>query len=211
MTLLVGLTGGIASGKSTACRFFRELGAHIVDADQVSRDLVKPFSPAWKEIVEAFGPEILEENNEIDRAKLADIIFSHAEKRGILEGIIHPGIADEISRRVEDLKRRDPDGVIIVDAALMIEVGRHEDYERLLVVYTDEETQARRLMERDLLGKAEAYSRIEAQMPLAGKIEYADYIIDNNGSSENTRKEVERVFLELLKLVADQGSNGVSP
>lgn len=200
VAVLVGLTGGIASGKSTACRIFRELGAHIVDADQVSRDLVEPFSPVWKEIVEEFGQEILNENNEIDRPKLAGIIFADPEERLRLERIIHPRIADEIGRRVEELEKVHPDGIIIVDAALMIEVGQHENFDRLVVVYADEDTQARRLMDRDLIGKADAWSRIEAQMPLSRKIEYADFVIDNNGSPQHTRQEVERVYHELEKL-----------
>lgn len=200
MSLLVGLTGGIASGKSTVCRFFKEFGVHVIDADQVSRDLVEPLSPVWKEIVEAFGPEILLQNNELDRARLADTIFGDAKKRLLLERIIHPRIADEIARRVEDLEGKYPDGIIMVDAALMIEVGHHEKFEKLVVVFADEETQARRLMARDLVGKAEAYSRIEAQMPLSKKIEYADYVIDNNGSPKKTKESVERVYKELKKL-----------
>jgi dephospho-CoA kinase len=202
MALLVGLTGGIASGKSLACRIFRELGAHIVDADQLSRDVVRPFSPAWKEVVEAFGEEILSRDSEIDRPRLAEIIFADEERRRRLETILHPRIADETARRVEELKKKYPDGIIIVDAALMIEVEMHENFEKLVVVFVDEETQARRLMERDLLGKADAYRRINAQMPLTRKIEFADYVIDNNGSPEHTKKEVARVYGELSKLVS---------
>jgi dephospho-CoA kinase len=202
MALLVGLTGGIASGKSLVCRIFRELGAHIVDADQLSREVVRPFSPAWKGIVETFGTDILGEDNEIDRTALAEIIFSDEKKRRLLEAIVHPRIADETASRVAELEKKHPRGIIIVDAALMIEVEQHENFERLIVVFVDEETQARRLMERDLLGKADAYRRIEAQMPLTQKIEFADYVIDNNGSPEHTRKEVERVYGELKKLVS---------
>jgi dephospho-CoA kinase len=201
MALLVGLTGGIASGKSLACRFFRELGAHIVDADQLSREVVRPFSPAWKEIVDTFGTDILGEDNEIDRTALGEIIFSDEKKRRLLEAIVHPRIADETASRVAELEKRHPDGIIIVDAALMIEVEQHEKFERLIVVFVDEETQARRLMERDLLGKAAAHRRIEAQMPLTQKIEFADYVIDNNGSPEQTKEEVQRVYGELKKLV----------
>jgi dephospho-CoA kinase len=201
MALLVGLTGGIASGKSLACRYFRELGAHIVDADQLAREVVQPFSPAWKEVVEAFGDGILAEDSQIDRPRLAEIIFADEEKRRLLERILHPRIADETSRQVRELEQAHPEGIIIVDAALMIEVEQHENFEKLIVVFVDEETQARRLMERDLLGKADAYQRIEAQMPLTQKIEFADFVIDNNGTPEQTRKEVERVFGELLRLV----------
>jgi len=202
MALLVGLTGGIASGKSLACRIFRELGAHIVDADQLSREMVRPFSPAWKEIVETFGTDILGEDNEIDRSALAEVIFSDEKKRRLLEAILHPRIADETASRVAELEKKHPDGIIIVDAALMIEVEQHKNFERLVVVFVDEETQARRLMDRDLLGRADAYRRIEAQMPLTQKIEFADYVIDNNGSPEQTKKEVERVYGELEILVS---------
>jgi len=202
MSLLVGLTGGIASGKSTACRFFVDLGAHIVDADQIARDVVEPFSPVWKEIVEAFGTEILQGDNELDRTRLAEIIFADSGKRKLLESIIHPRIADETARRVEALEKAHPEGIIIVDAALMIEIGSHENFEKLIVVFADEETQARRLMDRDLLGRAEAFSRIEAQMPLTEKLGYADYVIDNNGSPANTKQGVLRVYNELVKLAS---------
>lgn len=202
MALLVGLTGGIASGKSLACRFFLEMGAHIVDADQLSRDVVRPFSPAWKEVVEAFGQEILAEDSEIDRPRLAEIIFTDEKQRRRLEAILHPRIADETALRVAELERKYPDGIIIVDAALMIEVEQHENFEKLIVVFVDEETQARRLMERDLIGRADAYRRIEAQMPLTQKIEFADFVIDNNGTPEHMKGEVERVYGELRKLVS---------
>jgi len=203
MALLAGLTGGIASGKSLACRFFHELGAHIVDADQLSRDVVRPFSPAWKEVVETFGEEILTKDSEIDRPRLAEIIFADQERRRRLEAILHPRIADEIARRVEELKEKHPDGIIVVDAALMIEVEMHENFDKLIVVFVDEETQARRLMERDLLGKADVYRRINAQMPLTRKIEFADFVIDNNGTPEHTREEVKRVYGELETLAAE--------
>ncbi len=200
MALLVGLTGGIASGKSTAGKIFRELGVHMIDADQVSRDVVAPSLPALDEIVEAFGPEILGENRELDRAALGALIFADPKKRLTLERIIHPRIAEEIDRRVEELRRRSPEGIIMVDAALTIEVGNQDRYEYLVVVYTDEATQLRRLTERDGLENSEARRRIEAQMPLERKVEYADFVIDNGGSAEELRAEVERVFRELERL-----------
>ena len=200
MALLVGLTGGIASGKSTAGGIFRELGVHMVDADLVSRDLVAPSMPAFEEIVEAFGPAILGKSGELDRAALGDLIFADPAKRITLERIIHPRIAEEIDRRVEDLRRTFPEGIIMVDAALTIEAGNQDRYEYLVVVYTNEETQLQRLMERDGLEKNEALGRIEAQMPLAKKVEYADLVIDNSGSAKELRAEVERVFRELERL-----------
>ena len=195
MALLVGLTGGIGSGKSTASRFFRELGVHIVDADQIARAVVKPMSSCWKEIVEVFTPDILQTSGEIDRKKLAAIIFSDPEKKRALENIVHPCIADEVDRRVEELSAEHPDGIVMVDAALMIEVGRYKNFEKLIVVYADEETQVRRVMERDLIGRNDAFKRIAAQ------IGYADYVIDNNGTPESTKAEVERIHNELARLI----------
>jgi dephospho-CoA kinase len=200
MALLVGLTGGIASGKSTAGNIFQELGAHMIDADQVSRDLVAPSMPALEEIADAFGPTILGKNGELDRAALGDLIFADPEKRLTLERILHPPIAEEIDRRVDDLRRKFPEGIIVVDAALTIEVGNQDRHEYLVVVYTDEEAQLRRLMQRDGLENSEAQERIDAQMPLARKVEYADFVIGNGGSVEELRAEVERVFGELERL-----------
>ncbi len=205
--LLVGLTGGIASGKSTVGLIFQELGVHLVDADQVSRDLVQPDSPGWDEIMAAFGPAVFQENGQLNRQILGDLVFSDVEKRRRLERILHPRIADEIARRVNKLRREHPDRIIMVDAALMIEVDQHETFDCLVVVFTDAESQVSRLTARDGMGKAEAYRRIEAQMPLTDKIRHADYVIDNSGSPENTRAEVERVFKELLRC-AKRGNSG---
>jgi dephospho-CoA kinase len=205
--LLVGLTGGIASGKSTVGLIFQELGVHLVDADQVSRDLVQPDSPGWDEIMAAFGPAVFQENGQLNRQILGDLVFSDVEKRRRLERILHPRIADEIARRVNKLRREHPDGIIMVDAALMIEVDQHENFDCLVVVFTDAESQVSRLTARDGMGKAEAYRRIEAQMPLTDKIRHADYVIDNSGSPENTRAEVERVFKELMRC-AKRGNSG---
>lgn len=200
MALLVGLTGGIASGKSSAGKIFRELGVHMIDADQVSRDLVAPSMPALEEIVGSFGPAILGKDGELDRAALGDLVFADPKKRITLERTIHPRIAEEIDRRVEDLRRKFPEGIIMVDAALTIEVGNQDRYEYLVVVTTGEETQFQRLMERDGIEKTEARRRIEAQMPLAKKVAYADFVIDNGGSTEELRAEVERVCRELERL-----------
>jgi dephospho-CoA kinase len=200
MSLLVGLTGGIASGKSSAGEIFLELGVHMIDADRVSRDLVAPSMPALEEIVKVFGPAILGEDGSLNRTALGDMIFADTEKRLVLERILHPPIAEEIDRRVADLRRKFPEGIIMVDAALTIEAGNQHRYECLIVVCAGEETQLRRLMERNGIGSVEARRKIEAQMPLAEKIAYADFVIDNDGSEEELRAEVERVFRELEKL-----------
>lgn len=203
MALLVGLTGGIGSGKSTASRFFSDLGVHIIDADKIARAVVKPMGWCWKEIVDVFGPDILQTSGELDRRKLAGIIFADKEKKRALEDILHPCIADEVDRKIEELCAAYPDDIVMVDAALMIEVGRYKKFEKIIVVYADEETQVRRIMERDLIGRNDAFLRIAGQMPLSEKIGYADFIIDNNGAPETTKAQVERIHGELIKLIPE--------
>ncbi len=198
--LLVGLTGGIASGKTLVRGFFEELGARTIDADQVSRELTSPGSPAWDGIVSSFGRDILLPDGGLDRKKLADLIFANAGERARLEAILHPLIGDEIAARIQRFSAEDPQAVIVLDAALLIEVGRQEDFNRLVVVYADEETRLARLMARDGLSRHDAHRRILAQMPLEAKLEYADFVIDNSGSREETRKQAQRVFEELRTL-----------
>ena len=200
MALTVGLTGGIASGKSAASSIFIELGARLIDADSVARSLVAPDSSLLQEIVDTFGREILVEGGGLDRRKLGDIVFNDKAKRRTLEGILHPAIAEETDGRIAVLKKVHPEGVIIVDAALMIEAGRHKRYEKLVVVHVDEKTQIERLVERDGLSVEAAEERIATQMPLDEKRGYADYVIDNSGAPEELRRQVEEVYKRLKAL-----------
>jgi dephospho-CoA kinase len=201
--LLVGLTGGIASGKTLVRGYLEELGVKTIDADAVARELVSPETAAWQEIIREFGEDYLRPDGSLDRRSVADLIFSDLEKRKRLEAIIHPLIADEIAARIKRYSLENPNGIIVVDAALMIEVDKHENFDKLIVVYADEETRIRRLMERDQLTRHEAYQRILAQMPLELKLNFADFVIDNNLTPEDTRRETIRVFQSLLQLAEE--------
>jgi len=198
--LRVGLTGGIASGKSTVARAFGEMGAHVLDADRIARDLVTPGSPALALIVEAFGKEVLLPDGTLNRAALGAVVFADAGKRRILEGILHPLILAEIDRRIGELERADPQGLAVVEVALILELGRQERFDAIVVVWAEEEQQRLRMMLRDELSAEEAGRRLAAQMPLAEKRRRADLVVDNSRDLAACRADAERVYGELLRL-----------
>lgn len=200
----MGLTGGIATGKSHAARVFSRLGAHVVDCDEIAREVVQQGKPAYHEIVKTFGREILREDGEIDRKKLADIIFHDAEARQKLNGIVHPHIFDEEARRVITIKEKYDAGIIVVDAALMIETGIHDRFDKLVVVHCHPKIQLERIMYRDSLSEEEAGSRIQAQLPLDEKVKMAHYTVDTSGTYRETRLQIRKIFQELLKLAQQQ-------
>ena len=198
--LRVGLTGGIASGKSTVARIFRELGAHVIDADGIARDLVAPGSPALVRIVQAFGQEVLGPDGTLNRAALGAAVFADAGKRHLLEGILHPPILEEIDRRLAEVERADPRGVAVVEAALIFEIGREAGYDAVVVVWAEEDQQRRRLMLRDRLSAEEVGQRLAAQMPLAEKRRRARFVVDNSGDPASCRADAEGVYRELAQL-----------
>jgi dephospho-CoA kinase len=196
--LHVGLTGNIASGKSQAALLFAELGAHIIDADRVGHELLACGTGAYGKIVEAFGAQILDRNMNIDRRRLARIIFFDENQRILLNRLIHPDIKREILRRISDLEQQSSRGIVMVDAALMVETGGYKMYHRLVVVACDPAIQLSRLMSRDALTEEEARARIASQMPAEEKVKLADYTIDTSGTLKQTRDQVEAVYKDLL-------------
>lgn len=197
--LKIGLTGGIACGKSYALRRFQALGANTVDADQIAREVVQPGQPALAEIEAEFGAEMLLDDGTLDRVRLGRLIFSDEGARRRLNGIIHPYILEWELRRMESIASRGPDcPLVIVDAALMIEAGSHARYDLLVVVYCRPEIQRRRLQLRDGLSEQEARLRIDSQMPTLEKVRLADYVIETSGTAGDTDDQVRQVFLELL-------------
>jgi dephospho-CoA kinase len=196
--LLVGLTGGIATGKSTVSNMLRGLGAEIIDADQLARQVVEPGQPAWREIVEEFGRDVLTPDGTLDRKKLGAIVFAHPEQRKRLEAITHPAIRARVKARVDELAARGFAGIVFYDAAILIEALGHQDMDRIVVVLTDEATQVARLRGRDGTDDAEGRRKIASQMPLAEKAKLADYVIDNSGDREATAEQVRRVFATLM-------------
>ncbi len=189
---VLGLTGGIGSGKSTVCRMFAELGAEVVDADRLARDVVEIGQPALAEIVQAFGPEMLLPDGHLDRGRLAALIFRDAAARERLNGITHPRIRERIWEEVAARSVRP--GVLILDIPLLYENARTDLVEAVIVVWVDRETQLRRLREREGLSLEEAQRRIAAQMPLEEKRARADHIIDNTGGLAKTRRQVRAVY-----------------
>jgi len=196
--LLVGLTGGIATGKSTVAEVFRRLGCVIIDADGLAREVVVPGAPAHDDIVAAFGGGILRPDGTLDRQKLGAIVFAVPDAKKRLEAITHPRIRERFAEALAELEARDFAGIVIFDAPVMIESGNYTAMDRLVVVVTDAATQARRLTARDALGAAEAEQRIGSQMPVAEKAKLADYVIDNSGDRETTIAEARRVHAALL-------------
>jgi dephospho-CoA kinase len=204
--LKVGLTGGIASGKSTVARVFAELGAHVIDADAVARDLVPPGSPALAQVAKVFGTRVLRPDGALDRAALGAIVFADDEKRRTLEDILHPPILEEIDRRVAELERSGTVGTVVVDAALILELGLQARYDAVVVVWATPEQQEQRLVRRDGISTEEARRRIAAQMPLAQKRLRADFVVDNSRDEALCRADAGRVFRELTRLAEDARS-----
>jgi dephospho-CoA kinase len=196
--LLVGLTGGIASGKSTVSGQLAALGCQVIDADVLAREVVAPGEPALAAIVDSFGPDVLQADGTLDRARVAAAIFADPAKRKRLEAITHPAIAARRQKKLDELAAGGFDGIVVQDAALLIEVGGHASVDRLVVVYAEPGVQRERLMGRDGLDAAEAERRIASQMPLAEKAALAHYVIDNSDSPEETAAQVRAVHAALL-------------
>lgn len=194
--LVFGLTGGIATGKSTVADMIRDELVPVFDADQVARDIVQPGKPAWKQIVDTFGREVLASDETLDRAKLAAIVFRDEEKRRALEAITHPRIRDSIGQRILEAAALGKD-IAFVDAALMIETGWAKDFAGVVVVDCPPDVQLRRVMARDKSSEEDARRRIAAQMPLAEKRAHATWVIDNGGDVDATRRQVKELVAKL--------------
>ncbi len=197
--LQVGLTGNIASGKSRAASVFAELGAHVIDADVIAHELMQPGSQTCEKVVAAFGEGILNPDGTINRRSLGTIVFNDTPKRLLLNSLVHPDVRDEVLRRIFQLQEGSPNGIVIVDAALMVESGFYRMHDVLIVVTCDAGLQSARLMNRSDLTLEEARSRMEAQMPVEEKVKLADYVIDTSGTFRETRVQIEEIYKELLR------------
>jgi dephospho-CoA kinase len=191
-----GLTGGVATGKSTAARMFHALGAQIVDADRVGHELLGKSSPAFPEIVERFGAAILDASGEISRRQLGAVVFADPEKLQQLNAIVHPRIIAQVEERAAEFAAQNSRAVILVDAALIFEAGIGGRFEKVIVTCCRPEQQLQRLMDKGLT-KEEAERRIAAQIPVEEKERRADFVIDSSGPLENTRAQVERIYSSL--------------
>jgi dephospho-CoA kinase len=198
--LRVGLTGSIGVGKSFVASVFVELGCHVLDADQTAREVVMPGTPGLKALVEAFGEDILTADGTLDRKRLGALIFADPNKRERLNSILHPFIIARQDEILNAWEAEDPDGIGIVDAALMIESGGYKRFDKLIVVHCRPEVQLERLMLRDKLSRDEALRRINSQMPQEEKQKFADYLIDTSDGYESTRAQTEKLNQKLIRV-----------
>jgi dephospho-CoA kinase len=206
--LRVGLTGGIASGKTTVCRILTELGATVIDADEIARDVVQRGGSAHARVVELFGAEILDDEGQIVRPRLAARVFGDARARRALEQIVHPEVLAEFERRVAAAADAGRRSVVVLDAALLVESGAHGRFDRLVVVRCGRPTQLRRLLARGGLSLEEAEMRMEAQAPLESKLRLADYVVDTEGTLRQTRTQTEALYAALVRDLEAQRRGG---
>lgn len=202
--VIVGLTGSIASGKSTVSRRLVELGAHLIDFDLIARQVVEPGRPAFDEIVDYFGKQVLGEDGGLDRKKVSAIVFSDLEKRKKLESFTHPRIYEEFFAQLQEITARDPQGVIIVDVPLLVELNLMYLFEQILVVVVSPETQVARLMSRDGISQEEARQIIANQLGMEQKRGFADLVVDNDGAPEQTEAQIMALW-DQLQAMAQEG------
>ena len=195
--LRVGLTGGIASGKSTVGRMFGELGCKVIDSDRITRELFKPGNPVNAKVAETFGPRVLASDGSINRAVLAELVFQNPDQRQKLNSIVHPAIKQRQNEFLSQAAADDARAIGIVEAALIVEVGTYRDYDKLIVVTCSPNVQRERLRERSGLTPEQIESRITSQMPMEEKVKVADFVIDNSGDIGSTRQQVVEVYRQL--------------
>ena len=199
--LRVGLTGSIGVGKSFVASIFTELGCHVLDADLTAREVVMPATPGLKAIVQEFGEDVLNTDGTLDRKQLGALIFADENRRQRLNHILHPFIIARQDEIMREWEREDPDGIGIIDAALMIESGGYKRFDKLIVVHCRPEVQLERLMLRDKLSREEAERRINSQMPQEEKQKFADYLIDTSDGFDLTRARTVEVYNQLIRVI----------
>ena len=195
----VGLTGGICTGKTTVGRMFVDLGCRLVDSDRITHELFEPGEMVYEAVVAEFGRRIQDDEGRIDRSVLGEIVFNDPDRRQRLNDLVHPAVIERQKEFLQRVGAEDPVSVAIVDAALMIEVGTYKNYDRVVVVTCTPDQQRQRLGERFPLSDDEIEARISSQMPLDQKAGYADFVIDNSGPLEETRRQVGEVYEKLKK------------
>jgi dephospho-CoA kinase len=194
--LKIALTGGPGSGKSTVAQMFRELGAEVIDADEVAHGAVSPGQPAWEEVRREFSPDYFREDGSLDRAKMAELVFQDAGARQKLNAIVHPRVTGEIARRLKDLAARGV-ALVMVEVPLLFEAGLEKNFDMVLVVDAGEKEQIDRMAARDGRPAREAAGIIQAQWPLDAKKARADFVVDNRGSLTDTRDQVKKLWQRL--------------
>jgi dephospho-CoA kinase len=192
--LKVGLTGGLASGKSFVGQAFAALGCHLIQADEIGREVMQPGGEAFEPVVREFGPAILGPDGSIDRKRLAALVFNVPERLAALNRLVHPPVVRRQDRMMEEIAARDPGAIVVVEAAVMIEAGTYKRLDKIVLAICTEEQQVERAMRRSGLSRQEALARIRSQMPLEEKRRFADYLIDTSGTEEETLRQVREVY-----------------
>ena len=202
--LLVGVTGGIATGKTTVAKMLEELGAPVIDYDVLSRRAVEPGNPAYEDIAAFFGKAVFKEDRTLDREKLRQIVFNDPEKRKKLESFIHPRLNALFKDQIDKITRKNPEAIIQVVIPLLIETGMEPMFDLLLMVYAPEAVQLERVMKRDKSSEELAMRIIRSQMPVDEKREHCDLVVDNSGDLENTRRQVSDIWRRLKAMQSDR-------
>jgi dephospho-CoA kinase len=198
--LKVGLTGGLASGKSFVGRALENLGCLLIRADHLGHQVLEPGAEAYDAVITEFGPAILDPDRRINRRRLAAEVFGSPERLAKLNALVHPPVRARARKLLEEFARREPNGVAVSEAAILIETGSYRDYDKLIVAVCGEQQQVERAIERDHLTREEVQARLENQMPLREKVKYADYVIDTSGDKPSTLAETRAVYESLRRL-----------
>jgi dephospho-CoA kinase len=196
---LLGLTGGLATGKTTVADMFKEKGASIIDFELLTRTVVEPDKPAWKDIVNYFGEQILGENRIVDREKLSNIVSRDMEKRKKLESFTQPRILEEMTNELNSIVSHKSQAIVLVDIPLLIELNLQYLFHKILVVYLPEESQIQRLIKRERISQDEAFRRVRAQLSIEEKAGYADFVVHNEGSLKETRRQVDDIWENIIQ------------
>ena len=198
--LKVGLTGGLASGKSFVGECLVKLGCHLIQADQLGHEVLAPTGEAYAKVVEFFGTGILDSDGSVNRKKLAAEVFTNPERLAILNSLVHPPVQKRAQELADGYANTDPRAIVVLEAAILIETGSHQRFDRLILVVCSEEQQIERAMRRDHSNREQARARLDRQMPLTQKRIYADYVIDNSGTREETARQTQAVYESLRRL-----------
>lgn len=200
--LKVGLTGGLACGKSFVGQAMAALGCHLIEADQLGHEVLLPEGEAYADVVREFGQGILNADGAIDRKRLAAEVFGKPERLAALNHLVHPHVFERERKLIDQYAETDPHGIVIVEAAILIETGNYKNFDRLILVECDEQQQIERAIKRDHTDREEVQSRLRRQMPLAEKRKFAQYVIDTSGTKEETLRRVREVYDELRRIEA---------
>lgn len=198
--LRVGLTGGLASGKSFVGQALADLGCYLIEADQLGHQVLLPDGEAYGGVLSEFGPGILDPQGSIDRKKLAALVFEDRERLETLNRLVHPPVGERQARMIAEIARRDPEAIVVVAAAILVETGSYRRFDRLIVVTCTLEQQIERAMKRGPYSREEVVARLNRQLPLEEKVRLADYVIDTSGTKENTLEQVRAVYNSLRSL-----------